>query len=251
MSSRSYGRSPGELRPTTIEPGFVRTATGSALISVGETRVICTASAQESVPRWMMGKGKGWVTAEYAMLPASTGDRKQRDIAKGRLDGRGVEIQRLIGRSLRGVVDFKALGERTIYLDCDVLQADGGTRCASITGAYVALALACAELRRKGRLEQSPLTGSVAAVSCGIVGAQARLDLDYGEDSNAEVDANVVMTGEGGLIEVQATAERTPLSRAHLDELLALAASGIETLRELQALAIAEATLAGAQESRS
>jgi ribonuclease PH len=251
VSSRSYGRGPGELRPTTIEPGFVRTATGSALISVGETRVICTASAQESVPRWMTGKGKGWVTAEYAMLPASTGDRKQRDIAKGRLDGRSVEIQRLIGRSLRGVVDFKALGERTIYLDCDVLQADGGTRCASITGAYVALALACAELRQKGRLQESPLTGSVAAVSCGIVGIQARLDLDYGEDSNAEVDANVVMTGEGGLIEVQATAERTPLSKAHLDELLALAASGIETLRELQALAIAEATLAGVQESRS
>ena len=247
VSKRSYDRAPDGLRPTTIEPGFVRTATGSALISVGETRVICTASAQETVPRWMTGKGRGWVTAEYAMLPASTGDRKQRDIAKGRLDGRSVEIQRLIGRSLRGVVDFAALGERTVYLDCDVLQADGGTRCASITGAYVALALACATLRDKGRLEalsSSPLTGSVAAVSCGIVGGEARLDLDYGEDSNAEVDANVVMTGEGGLIEVQATAERTPLSRAHLDELLALAAGGIETLRELQALAIAGATVA-------
>ena len=246
VSKRSYDRAPDGLRPTTIEPGFVRTATGSALISVGETRVICTASAQETVPRWMTGKGRGWVTAEYAMLPASTGDRKQRDIAKGRLDGRSVEIQRLIGRSLRGVVDFAALGERTVYLDCDVLQADGGTRCASITGAYVALALACAALREKGRLEasSSPLTGSVAAVSCGIVGGEARLDLDYGEDSNAEVDANVVMTGEGGLVEVQATAERTPLSRAHLDELLALAAGGIETLRELQALAIAGATVA-------
>ena len=150
MSRRSYDRGPDGLRPTTIEPGFVRTATGSALISIGETRVICTASAQETVPRWMAGKGQGWVTAEYAMLPASTGDRKQRDIAKGRPDGRIVEIQRLIGRSLRGVVDFKALGERTIYLDCDVLQADGGTRCASITGAYVALALACATLRDKG-----------------------------------------------------------------------------------------------------
>jgi ribonuclease PH len=247
VSARSHGRPADGLRPTTIEPGFVRTATGSALISVGETRVICTASAQETVPRWMTGKGRGWVTAEYAMLPASTGDRKQRDIAKGRLDGRSVEIQRLIGRSLRGVVDFRALGERTIYIDCDVLQADGGTRCASITGAYVALALACAELRRKGRLDASPLTGSVAAVSCGIVGGKARLDLDYGEDSNAEVDANVVMTGEGGLVEVQATAERTPLSRAHLDELLALAADGIETLRELQAVAIAQATLAGVE----
>ncbi|MGO9249272.1 MAG: ribonuclease PH [Solirubrobacteraceae bacterium] len=244
MSKRSYGREADGLRPTTIEPGFVRTATGSALISVGETRVICTASAQESVPRWMTGKGRGWVTAEYAMLPASTGDRKQRDIAKGRLDGRSVEIQRLIGRSLRGVVDFKALGERTIYLDCDVLQADGGTRCASITGAYVALALACGRLQEQDKLQASPLTGSVAAISCGIVNGQPRLDLDYGEDSNAEVDANVVMTGEGGLVEVQATAERTPLSRAHLDELLALAASGIETLQGLQAMAIAQATLA-------
>jgi ribonuclease PH len=236
---RSYGRAADGLRPTTIEPGFVRTATGSALISVGETRVICTASAQESVPRWMAGKGRGWVTAEYGMLPASTGDRKQRDIAKGRLDGRSVEIQRLIGRSLRGIVDFQALGERTIYLDCDVLQADGGTRCASITGAYVALALACARLQATGGLERSPLTGSVAAVSCGMVAGRALLDLDYSEDSTAEVDANVVMTGEGGLVEVQATAERTPLSRAHLDELLVLAAAGIERLRALQEQAMA------------
>ncbi len=244
VSRRSDDRGPDGLRPTTIEPGFVRAATGSALISIGGTRVICTASAQETLPRWLMGKGRGWVTAEYAMLPASTGDRKQREIAKGRPDGRSVEIQRLIGRSLRGVVDFKELGERTIYLDCDVLEADGGTRCASITGAYVALSLACARLREKGKLTESPLTGSVAAVSCGIVDGEARLDLDYGEDSNAEVDANVVMTGDGGLVEVQATAERTPLSRAHLDELLALAAGGIETLRELQALAIAQATVA-------
>jgi ribonuclease PH len=237
-ASRSHQRGPDGLRPTTIEPGFVRTATGSALISMGETRVICTASAQESLPRWLAGKGKGWVTAEYAMLPASTGDRKARDISKGRLDGRSVEIQRLIGRALRGVIDFAALGERTMYLDCDVLQADGGTRCASITGSYVALALACARLQREGKLERSPLTGSVAAVSCGIVNRQARLDLDYGEDSNAEVDANVVMTGEGGLVEVQATAERTPLSRAHLDELLALAADGIAKLRVIQQQAI-------------
>jgi ribonuclease PH len=236
---RSYGRAADGLRPTTIQPGFVRPATGSALISMGETRVICTASAQESVPRWMNGKGRGWVTAEYGMLPASTGERKQRDISKGRLDGRSVEIQRLIGRSLRGVVDFQALGERTIYLDCDVLQADGGTRCASITGAYVALALACARLLGEGRLERSPLTGSVAAVSCGMVGGSALLDLDYSEDSTAEVDANVVMTGEGGLVEVQATAERTPLSRAHLDQLLALAAHGIEELRGLQEQAVA------------
>ncbi len=218
----------------------MRTATGSALISIGETRVICTASGQESVPRWMAGRGRGWVTAEYGMLPASTGERKQRDATRGRLDGRTVEIQRLIGRALRGVVDFQALGERTIYLDCDVLQADGGTRCASITGAYVALALACGRLTAEGLLRASPLTGSVAAVSCGMVDGEALLDLDYSEDSTAEVDANVVMTGEGGLVEVQATAERTPLSRAHLDELLVLAAAGIEQLRGLQAQAIAE-----------
>jgi ribonuclease PH len=249
VSERSYGRGPGELRPTAIEPGFMRTATGSALISIGETRVICTASAQESVPRWMAGKGRGWVTAEYGMLPASTGERKQRDATRGRPDGRTVEIQRLIGRSLRGVVDFEVLGERTIYLDCDVLQADGGTRCASITGAYVALSLACARLQAKGKLERSPLTGSVAAVSCGMIGGVALLDLDYAEDSTAEVDANVVMTGGGGLVEVQATAERTPLSRAHLDELLALAAAGIERLRAAQDGAIAEGAAAVAPAS--
>jgi ribonuclease PH len=237
-SARSYGRKPDELRPTMIEPGFVRTATGSALISMGETRVICTASAQGSVPRWLAGSGRGWVTAEYGMLPASTGERKQRDISKGRLDGRTVEIQRLIGRSLRGVVDFTALGERTIYVDCDVLQADGGTRCASITGGLVALQLACEKLIASGLLERSPLIGSVAAVSCGIVRGVPLLDLDYREDSTAEVDANVVMTGDGGLIEVQATAERTPLSRAHLDDLLALAGRGIEALRALQVQAV-------------
>jgi ribonuclease PH len=238
-TERSYGRAPDGLRPTTIQPGFVATATGSALISVGETRVICTASAQESVPRWMAGQGRGWVTAEYGMLPASTGDRKQRDVTKGRPDGRTVEIQRLIGRALRGVVDFEALGENTIWLDCDVLTADGGTRCASITGAYVALALACEALIGRGVIERSPLNGEVAAVSCGIVGGVPLLDLDYSEDSTAEVDANVVMTGDGGLVEVQATAERTPLSRAHLDELLALAQSGIEELRTVQQEAIA------------
>ena len=238
---RSYERAADGLRPATIDAGFVRTATGSALISMGETRVICTASVQESVPRWMAGSGRGWVTAEYGMLPASTGDRKQRDVTKGRPDGRTVEIQRLIGRSLRGVVDFAALGERTIYVDCDVLQADGGTRCASITGGMVALRLACERLIERGKLKASPLTGSVAAVSCGIVGGIALLDLDYSEDSTAEVDANVVMTGDGGLVEVQATAERTPLSRAHLDDLLALAADGIASLRALQAQAVAEA----------
>src|ERR1700677_4969938 len=241
-AERSYGRGPGELRPIAIEPGVMRTATGSALISAGETRVICTASAQEGVPRWMKGAGKGWLTAEYGMLPASTGERKQRDATRGRQDGRTVEIQRLIGRSLRVVVDFEALGERTMYLDCDVLQADGGTRCASITGAYVALSLACARLQADGRLERSPLSGSVAAVSCGIIGEGALLDLDYSEDSTAEVDANVVMTDGGGLVEVQATAERTPLSRAHLDELLGLASAGIDQLRAAQEQAIAAAS---------
>ncbi|MDE3134616.1 MAG: ribonuclease PH [Acidobacteriota bacterium] len=238
MSERSYGRAAAEMRPIAIEPGFVRTATGSALISVGETRVICTASVQESVPRWMAGRGRGWVTAEYGMLPASTGERKQRDISKGKADGRSVEIQRLIGRSLRGVVEFAALGERTVYIDCDVLQADGGTRCASITGGMVALELAVARLIADGLLERSPLTGSVAAVSAGMVDGTALLDLDYPEDSRAEVDANVVMTADGGLVEVQATAERTPLSRAHLDELLLLAEAGIGVLREAQQAAV-------------
>jgi len=236
--TRSHDRAADELRPTSIEPGYVRTATGSALISMGETRVICTASHQDGVPRWLAGRGTGWVTAEYGMLPASTGERKQRDATRGRPDGRTVEIQRLIGRSLRGVVDFEALGENTIYLDCDVLQADGGTRCASITGAYVALALACERLREVGRLTRSPLNGSVAAISCGVVDGTPLLDLDYAEDSTAEVDANVVMTGEGGLVEVQATAERTPLSRAHLDDLLGLAAKGIGDLRAIQDRAI-------------
>ncbi len=235
---RSGGRAPNELRPVTIEPGFVKTATGSALISCGGTRVICTASVQESVPRWLVGKGRGWMTAEYGMLPASTGERKQRDISKGRADGRSVEIQRLIGRSLRGIADLEALGERTIYVDCDVLEADGGTRCASITGGYVALALAVQRLQSQGLLTKSPLTGTIAAVSCGVVDGVPMLDLDYPEDSTAEVDANVVMTGEGGLVEVQATAERTPLSRAHLDELLALAQTGIEGLREAQEAAL-------------
>jgi ribonuclease PH len=223
------------LRPTKITTNFVPSATGSALIEQGETRVICTASVEESVPKWMEGRGTGWITAEYGMLPASTGQRKQRDVSKGRPDGRTVEIQRLIGRSIRGVVDFEKLGERTVYVDCDVLQADGGTRCASITGGYVALELACRRLVDEGRLKRLPLTQSVAAISCGIVDGEPLLDLDYPEDSSAEVDANVVMTGDGGLVEVQATAERTPLSRANLDALLALAQSGIEDLRAIQA----------------
>jgi ribonuclease PH len=231
---RSDGRAADELRPVSIEPGFVRTATGSALIAMGGTRVICTASAVEDVPRWLAGQRRGWVTAEYGMLPASTGERKQRDVSKGRPDGRTVEIQRLIGRSLRGVVDFEALGERSVYVDCDVLEADGGTRCAAITGGYVALQLALGRLVEQGLVERVPLTQSIAAISCGMVDGQPLLDLDYSEDSSAEVDMNVVMTGDGGLVEVQATAERTPLSRASLDDLLALAAGGIGRLRDAQ-----------------
>ena len=236
---RSDGRAAAELRPVRIEPGFVGTADGSALIEVGGTRVICTASVAEDVPRWMSGRGRGWVTAEYGMLPASTGERKARDVSRGRPDGRTVEIQRLIGRSLRGVVDFEGLGERTVWVDCDVLEADGGTRCAAITGGFVALELALRKLVSGGALERTPLTQSVAAVSCGVVEGTALLDLDYSEDSSAEVDANVVMTGDGGLVEVQATAERTPLSRASLDELLALAAAGIAGLRGAQEEAVA------------
>ena len=235
---RNDGRTPNEIRPVAVTPGFVRTATGSALIAQGGTRVICTASAVDDVPRWMRGQGRGWVTAEYGMLPASTGDRKQRDVSKGRPDGRTVEIQRLIGRALRGVVDFEALGERTIYLDCDVLEADGGTRCASITGAYVALHLALQKIVGEGGLATIPLNETVAAVSVGMVEGTPMLDLDYPEDSTAEVDANVVMTGDGGLVEVQATAERTPLTRASLDDLLALAQAGIEQLREAQQAAL-------------
>jgi ribonuclease PH len=242
---RHDGRAADELRTIRIEPGFMSSATGSALIEAGGTRVICTASVDESVPRWMKGQGKGWVTAEYGMLPASTGERKKRDVTKGRPDGRTVEIQRLIGRSLRGVIDFEALGERTVWIDCDVLEADGGTRCASITGGYVALELALARLVAEGKLNALPLTGSVAAVSCGVVDGEPLLDLDYPEDSTAEVDMNVVMTGDGGLVEVQATGERTPLSRTSLDALLALAASGIEELRVAQRAAVDGAAVAG------
>jgi ribonuclease PH len=238
---RSYDRTPNQLRPATIEHGFVRTATGSALISMGETRVICTASVQENVPRWMAGSRRGWVTAEYGMLPASTGQRKPRDVSKGRPDGRTVEIQRLIGRSLRAVVDMKALGERTIILDCDVLQADGGTRTAAITGASVALALALGKLVAAGTLKTSPLRQMIAATSVGIVDGNILLDLAYEEDSRADVDMNVVMLADGGMVETQATAERVPYSRAQLSAMLDYAEKGI---REL--LAAQQAALAGA-----
>jgi ribonuclease PH len=236
--TRADGRAADQTRPLRCEVDFVPPAAGSALIAVGRTQVICTASVEPGVPRWLAGRGRGWVTAEYGMLPASTGERKQRDVTRLHPDGRTIEIQRLIGRALRTTVDFEALGERTVYLDCDVLVADGGTRCAAITGAHVAFARAMNKLLAAGELERSALTGSVAAISCGIVEGTPLLDLDYAEDSAAEVDANVVMTGDGDLVEVQATAERTPLSRAHLDELLALAARGIAELHALQQSAI-------------
>ena len=236
---RADGRTPDRLRPVDIIPGFVETAHGSALISVGRTRIICTASVDENVPGWMRGRGRGWVTAEYGMLPASTGDRKPRDVAKGRPDGRTTEIQRLIGRSLRAVVDMEALGERTVWLDCDVLQADGGTRCASICGAWVALHQAMSALVVSGVIPALPLTDSIAAVSVGMVDGVPLLDLAYTEDSRAESDMNVVMTGAGRLVEVQATAEGQTFSRAELDVLLDLAEGGVRELTAAQSAVVA------------
>ncbi|TML24464.1 MAG: ribonuclease PH [Actinobacteria bacterium] len=227
--NRADGRRHDQLRPLELEPGFLEQPHGSVLFTQGKTKVLCTASVQEGVPRWLYGKGRGWLTAEYSLLPASTGDRTEREASRGRLGGRTVEIQRLIGRSLRAVTDFEALGERTLWVDCDVLQADGGTRCAAISGAYVAARRA---LDRFGL--GRTLAGSVAAVSVGIVDGEPLLDLDYSEDSQAEVDMNVVMTGEGALVEVQATAERTPFTRARLDDLLELAAEGIEEIAVAQ-----------------
>jgi ribonuclease PH len=234
--SRNDGRRPDDLRPLELLPDYLEQPHGSVLFSQGKTKVLCTASIQEGVPRWLYGKGRGWLTAEYSLLPASTGDRTEREASRGKQGGRTVEIQRLIGRSIRSVTDFEALGERTLWVDCDVLQADGGTRCAAISGAYVAARRA---LDRFGL--SRTLTGSVSAVSVGIVGGEALLDLDYSEDSEAEVDMNVVMTGDGALVEVQATAERTPFSRARLDELLELAAGGIEELAAAQEEAVAAA----------
>jgi ribonuclease PH len=233
--SRADGRGPEDLRQIAIEPDFIPSASGSALFRIGSTRLICTAMVEESVPPWMRGRGSGWVTSEYGMLPGSTSERKSRDASRGRVDGRTVEIQRLVGRSLRSVVDFKALGERTVWIDCDVIQADGGTRCAAICGGYVAMHMALQRLVKRGALARVPLRDSVAAVSVGIVDSEPLLDLPYSEDSRAEVDMNVVMTGGGELIEVQATAERTPFGRASLDRLLELAAGGIETIGREQA----------------
>ena len=231
--TRADGRRPDELRPLELEVDYLDQPQGSALIVLGRTRVLCTASIEEGVPRWLKGAGRGWMTAEYGLLPASTGERTAREASSGRQKGRTVEIQRLIGRSMRAVTDLEALGERTLWLDCDVLQADGGTRCAAISGAYVAARRALDRLGL-GRA----LTDSVAAVSLGIVDGEPLLDLDYSEDSRAEVDVNVVMSGDGRLIEVQATAEGERFSREALDELLDLAASGIEEIAEAQQRAV-------------
>jgi len=227
------GRRPDQLRPVEILVDYLEQPMGAVLYSQGKTKVLCTASLDEGVPRWMRDQGRGWLTAEYSMLPASTGDRSQREASAGKQKGRTVEIQRLIGRALRSVLDFEALGERTLWVDCDVLQADGGTRCASISGAWVAAARALG----KAGLSRA-LPESVAAVSLGIVGGELLLDLDYVEDSGAEVDLNVVMTGAERLVEVQATAERATFDRAQLDELLDLGARGIATIREAQEAAL-------------
>jgi ribonuclease PH len=230
------GRRPDELRALEIVVDYLEQPMGAVLYSQGKTRVLCTASLDEGVPRWLRDSGRGWLTAEYSMLPASTGERSQREASSGKQKGRTVEIQRLIGRALRAVADMEALGERTLWLDCDVLQADGGTRCASISGVYVAAARA---LDKAGL--SRVLTDSVAAVSLGIVGGEPLLDLDYEEDSSAEVDLNVVMTGAGRLIEVQATAERAPFDRDGLNGLLDLGAAGIEKIGEAQEQALGAA----------
>ncbi len=234
--TREGGRRPDQLRPLELDVDFLEQPHGSVLLSQGRTRVLCTATIQDGVPRWLGGRGRGWITAEYSLLPASTGDRTDREAARGKQSGRTVEIQRLIGRAIRSVADFEALGERTLWLDCDVLQADGGTRCAAISGAYVAARRA---LDRLGL--GNTLADSIAAVSVGVLGGTALLDLDYAEDSTAEVDMNVAMTGDARLVEVQATAEQAPFSREALDELLELAAVGIEEIAAAQREAVERA----------
>ncbi|MDP6779336.1 MAG: ribonuclease PH [Candidatus Latescibacteria bacterium] len=236
MSTRPDGRGLDELRPLTITPGYMRNAEGSALIEMGDTKVICTASVENRVPHFLMGKKSGWLTAEYAMLPRSTQTRTQRE-TRG-VKGRTQEIQRLIGRALRAVVDLKQLGVRTLWIDCDVLQADGGTRTAAISGAYVAVADAVGTLMRQDKIEENPLTDSIAAVSVGMVDGEPALDLCYAEDFSAEVDMNVVMTGKGEFVEVQGTAEGEPFSRKQMDQMLALARTGIARITEAQSEAL-------------
>jgi len=232
--TRADGRADDELRPVTLTRHWLDHAAGSVLVEFGKTRVLCAASASNGVPRWRKDSGLGWVTAEYAMLPSSTHTRSDRESVRGRIGGRTHEISRLVGRSLRAIIDYKALGENTIVLDCDVLQADGGTRTAAITGAYVALVDACSHLREQGALRGDPLIGSVAAVSVGIIDGVPRLDLPYEEDVRAETDMNVVMTGDGRFVEVQGTAEGEPFDRALLDDLLGLATKGCADLTALQ-----------------
>jgi ribonuclease PH len=235
---RPSGRAPDQLRKISLEPGFSRHAEGSCLVRFGDTHVLCTASVDERVPPWMRNSGRGWVTAEYGMLPRSTHTRTDREAARGKQSGRTQEIQRLIGRSLRAVVNLQAMGERQINIDCDVLQADGGTRTASITGAWVALHFAFAKLIKDGKLAADPITGQVAAISCGLWQGAAVLDLDYDEDSKAEADANFVLTGNGGIVEVQGTAEKEPFSEPQFIELMELAKKGVTELVRLQRLAI-------------
>jgi ribonuclease PH len=231
---RTDQRESNQLRPLKFTPGYLLTAEGSVLIEAGNTRVLCAASVEETVPAFLRGSGKGWITAEYSMLPRATATRTPREVSKGRPSGRTMEIQRLIGRALRSVVDLAALGERSIVLDCDVLQADGGTRCAAITGAYVALSAALRQMVKFGTLKKLPLRDQVAAVSVGILGGMPLLDLCYQEDSQAEVDMNIVMTGAGRFVEVQATAEKTPFDDAQLAALLELGRQGIRELVALQ-----------------
>jgi ribonuclease PH len=234
MKIRIDQRKPSEMRPVKVSTGYLLTAEGSALIEVGNTRVLCAASIEDGVPGFLRGSGKGWVTAEYSMLPRATATRTAREVAKGRASGRTMEIQRLIGRSLRSVVDLHVLGERSVILDCDVLQADGGTRTAAITGAYIALAAALKQLQKFGTLKKSPLIDYVAATSVGVIGGTPMLDLCYQEDSQAEVDMNVVMTGSGKFVELQATAEKTAFDDAQLASLLSLARAGIADLVAIQ-----------------
>lgn len=238
---RSFDRADDDLRPITIETGVSRHAEGSALIRCGHTHVLCTASVETRVPPWLRGTGKGWVTAEYGMLPRSTGERMAREAARGKQGGRTLEIQRLIGRSLRAAVNLEALGEVSITVDCDVIQADGGTRTAAITGGYVALAQALDGVTKKNKLPRHPLFGQVAAISVGIAGGRPVLDLDYEEDSTAETDCNVVMNEAGGFIEIQGTAEGHPFLRSELDAMLALAEKGIRELHSIQQAALATA----------
>jgi ribonuclease PH len=238
MPQRHSGRAADQLRAIRLEPGFSKYAEGSCMVRFGDTHVLCTASVEAGVPPFLRNTGRGWVTAEYGMLPRSTHERTQREAARGGQGGRTQEIQRLIGRSLRAITDLDALGERQVRIDCDVIQADGGTRTASVTGAYVALALAMRRIVADKLIAASPLTGSVAAVSCGLIGGEPVLDLDYLEDSTAQADANFVLTGHGAIVEVQGTAERDPFTRAQFDALMILAEKGVKELTALQALAL-------------